>query len=266
MTVSVLLTTFNRAGHIRKCMPSLLKQPGIDEVIVVDDGSQDNTKQEVEVLREKFPNTEIIYIYNHRLEKSLNSSQPKNIALKRARGDVVFYCEAEMLHIGNTIEQQLEWHKKRDNVFISAGTIWFPFAGIVQNLTLENFENPITITQRSDIKEWKEGYQPNVGEIAVQRTVSATYIASVRRKHLMRIRGFEERITHWGFEDINMQHRLGMIGVDCISDPKIQAVHVAHGYSGCFEWFSISQALHDKYSQQAEANTDKTDDEWGVKE
>ena len=166
-----------------------------------------------------------------------------------------------MLHIGNTIEQHLDWHNKRDNIIVSSGTIYFPFAGIVQNLTMDNFENPITVTKLPDIKEWKEGYQPNVGEIAVQRKVSATYMASVRRKYLIKINGWEEKLDKWGFEDCNALCRLGQIGIECIADESIQAVHVAHGYSGNFEWFDYSYNLHQEYSKKPEANEGR---EWGI--
>ncbi len=261
MKVSIIISTFNRAGHLRKCLPSLLKQNIIpEEIIIIDDGSSDNTKSTVEGIREQYPKHNIKYIYNNRPE-SASCCLPKNIGLKRATGDLIIITEPEMLHIGNTIEQHLDWHNKRDNIIVSSGTIYFPFAGIVQNLTMDNFENPITITKLPDIKEWKEGYQPNVGEIAVQRKVSATYMASVRRKYLIKINGWEEKLDKWGFEDCNALCRLGQIGIECIADENIQAVHVTHGYSGNFEWFDYSYNLHQKYSKKPEANEGV---EWGV--
>jgi len=261
MTSSIVITAFNRAGHLRRCLPTLLKQKvKADEVIVIDDGSQDNTRESVEGIINQYPEWNIRYIYNNRSEY-LSCCLPKNIGIKQSVGDIVIFTEPEMLHIGNTIEKHLEWHKKRDDVFVSAGVIYFVFGGVVTNMSLENWENPETITKMPNINEWEGDYQPKAEDIAVQRLSQAPYISSVRREHLMRVRGFEERMDRWGFDDVNLICRLNQVGVKCISDPNIQAVHIAHGYNYCFEWFDYSQKLHDKYSQKPEANDNK---EWGI--
>ena len=64
MTSSIVITTFNRAGHLRRCLPTLLKQKiKADEIIIVDDGSQDNTRESVEGIINRYPEWNIKYIY-----------------------------------------------------------------------------------------------------------------------------------------------------------------------------------------------------------
>ena len=54
MKVSVIITTYNRATFLCQAIDSVLSQDFDDfELIVVDDGSTDNTREEVERYRNK---------------------------------------------------------------------------------------------------------------------------------------------------------------------------------------------------------------------
>ena len=47
--ISVLINTYNRAGHLRNCLEGLLRQTERDfEVVVADDGSSDDTDEVTE--------------------------------------------------------------------------------------------------------------------------------------------------------------------------------------------------------------------------
>lgn len=260
MTSSIIITTFNRAGHLRRCLPTLLNQKvKADEVIIVDDGSQDQTEGIVKGLQNDYPEQNIRYIYNHRPEY-LSSCLPKNIGIKQSKGEVLIFTEPEILHIGETIKAHLDWQERQDNLFISAGTIYYVFSTALKKLTMQEFKHPELITEKEGIKEWLEGYMPEAQDIAVLRTVYATYCASIKKKYVMQIHGFEEKLERWGFDDINLQSRLSMAGAECKADPKIECVHLIHGYTGCFEWFDISKKLHEQYSKEPIANQGR---EWG---
>jgi glycosyltransferase involved in cell wall biosynthesis len=48
--VSIILPTYNRGAFLQDCIGSVLQQKGADfELIVVDDGSEDNTSEVVSV-------------------------------------------------------------------------------------------------------------------------------------------------------------------------------------------------------------------------
>jgi len=52
-TVSIIIPTYNRAGLISECIESVLRQTYKDfEIIVVDDGSDDNTEDILKVFKD----------------------------------------------------------------------------------------------------------------------------------------------------------------------------------------------------------------------
>ena len=49
MKVSVIVTAYNKENYIRKCLESVINQDCNDwELIIVEDGSTDNTKEVIE--------------------------------------------------------------------------------------------------------------------------------------------------------------------------------------------------------------------------
>lgn len=83
-SVSVIIPTYNRAHLLGRAIQSVLNQTYKDfEIIVVDDGSTDNTEE----VMKGFDDRRIRYI---RLsQNSGGSSVPRNIGLKAARGEYI---------------------------------------------------------------------------------------------------------------------------------------------------------------------------------
>ena len=76
--VSVVVPTHNRAGVLPRALRSIYAQKmSVDEVIVVDDGSTDDTAEQVS---RDFPDVQLIVQSNHGV------SHARNRGLQRARG------------------------------------------------------------------------------------------------------------------------------------------------------------------------------------
>ena len=105
--VSVIIPTYNRASLIAKTMDSVLAQTCTDyEVIIIDDGSHDNT---AEVLHP--------YLTSHRgrIHYHWQENQGKSVALNRAlaqaRGEFIAFLDSDDL-----------WHPEKLEVQLFAGT------------------------------------------------------------------------------------------------------------------------------------------------
>jgi len=84
--VSVIMPTYNRADMIDKSIESVLNQTFKDwELIIVNDGSTDNTKEVVA----KYNDPRIVY-----LEKENGGpSSARNLGLRHAKGEYITYCD-----------------------------------------------------------------------------------------------------------------------------------------------------------------------------
>lgn len=87
--VSIIIPTFNCGQYITTAIESALKQTYQDsEIIVVDDGSTDNTR---EILREYLKKDLIRYIY----QENKGVAEARNIGVLAAEGEYIAYVDAD---------------------------------------------------------------------------------------------------------------------------------------------------------------------------
>ena len=100
--ISVIIPTFNRGNIICNSIKSVLNQTYKNlEVIVIDDGSTDNTKNEVDKLKDK----RIRYI---KLEKNIGSSNARNIGIKKAKGEYISFQDSDDKFYPDKLEIQMK--------------------------------------------------------------------------------------------------------------------------------------------------------------
>ncbi len=92
INLSVIIPTFNRAEFILEVLKSVQNQSvGVGEIIVVDDGSTDNTK---ELLRRE----NIVYIY----QENSGVSVARNLGIKKAKHEWIAFLDSDDI-----------WHKDK---------------------------------------------------------------------------------------------------------------------------------------------------------
>ena len=100
--VSVVVPTYNREGTIVRSVNSVLGQTYRNlECIVVDDGSQDNTKGVISRMNDN----RVRYI---RLEKNSGPSVARNIGIRESRGNYLAFNDSDDLWLPDKLEMQME--------------------------------------------------------------------------------------------------------------------------------------------------------------
>jgi glycosyltransferase involved in cell wall biosynthesis len=121
MKVSVIIPTYNRENFVCEAIESVLQQTMTDiEVIVVDDGSTDRTREILKPYKET-----IRYIYT----KNGGPAHARNVGLKNAKGEYIAFLDSDDLYYPYKIELQSKFLDK----FIDVGMVYTEFSGFDDN-------------------------------------------------------------------------------------------------------------------------------------
>lgn len=104
-TVSVIIPTYNRAHLISRAIQSVLKQTYKDfEVIVIDDGSTDNTEYIIKQFQDK--DNRIRYIKH---KKNKGGSAARNAGIKLSKGDYIAFQDSDDEWLSEKLEKQMKF-------------------------------------------------------------------------------------------------------------------------------------------------------------
>jgi glycosyltransferase involved in cell wall biosynthesis len=201
--VSVIIPTYNRAELVTRAIESVLTQTYKNyEIIVVDDGSTDNTG---ELLRRRYGNR-IQYIY----QDNAGVSSARNTGINASRFELVAFLDSDDVWLPKKLEVQIFAMSEPDIVLSSTNCLcgdypdkdFFSAVGLSFGKGIVVIPDPVVVVSRT----------------AGTGIVTSTTIC--RKSALRRIGGFDERMKI--YEDVRVQFRLAMEGkFAVISEPLI---------------------------------------------
>lgn len=144
MEVSIIITSYNYARYIGECLESCLNQQGIDsdyEVIVVDDGSDDNTP-------------DLLSRYTHRLLRVIKMDNSgveaaSNYAFAAARGRYIVRVDADDVLASNYLSIMLPLLKSDFSFYYPDYTIIDENSVVQEGVSLPDF-NAAEVMARGD--------------------------------------------------------------------------------------------------------------------
>lgn len=114
--ISVISCTYNRAKHLDNCINSVIDQTIKDwELIIVDDGSEDNTFEIVNSYLKKYEN--IRYI-KHQNKKPWYA---RNIGIQASYGKYITFIDSDDKYKPNHLESRLEYMNTHPEIDIIQG-------------------------------------------------------------------------------------------------------------------------------------------------
>lgn len=115
--VTVLMTAYNAEKFIDKAIASIIYQTYKNlEIIIVDDGSTDNTPKIIEYFKNLDQRIRVI-----RLKKNKGPSLASNIGLKIAKGEYIARLDADDIALPDRIEKQVKFLLKNPEVAVVGG-------------------------------------------------------------------------------------------------------------------------------------------------
>lgn len=183
--VSVVIPAYNRARLLAETILSALEQTLADrEIIVVDDGSTDDTSEVVKTFQDR-----VIYIR----QPNSGPAKARNTGLRMAKGKYVAFLDSDDLWLPEKLELQYRLIEQNLNLgLIFTDVMWFS-NGQVMLPTL------------------REKYQLHTGQV-FEKLLFDNWIATssvlVRRECLDKVGGFDEDPQIMYVEDWNLWIRL----------------------------------------------------------
>lgn len=173
--VSVIIPTFNRAQLLGRAIRSVLNQTYQDfEIIVVDDGSTDNTEEVV-----KSFNDERIRYTRH--EQNRGAAAARNTGIKIARGDYIAFQDSDAEWLPEKLEKQMR-------IFKDAS----PKVGVVYTGSWRVEGNKKTYTPSSKMTQ-KEG---DIHNILFETSLMGAPVTVIKKECFQRAGMFDEKFLH----------------------------------------------------------------------
>lgn len=108
--VSVVIPVYNAGTYLCDCLESIIASAVFDrtEIILVDDGSNDNSPEICDSYSEKYPNIKTFHIENGGV------SNARNIGIENSSGKYVTFCDADDYYINDILCAALNQLNKKE--------------------------------------------------------------------------------------------------------------------------------------------------------
>ncbi len=114
--ISVIMPTFNRANHLECAIQSVLAQSFINwELIIVDDGSNDNTFEKLDPFILKFPNIRYMKQSNRK------AALARNTGIQASFGRYITFLDSDDHYLKNHLETRITLIEEMQDVSMLSG-------------------------------------------------------------------------------------------------------------------------------------------------
>jgi glycosyltransferase involved in cell wall biosynthesis len=211
LEISVVIPTRNRAPKLRRTLEGLCAQSApanTFEVVIVDNGSTDNTCEAVKDFTSRAANSPWSYLR----EAKPGAAAARNAGVQASRGDIVLFLDDDVVPDPQLIEEHTKSH--REQTVIVLGAVRFPW------------DDSRTAFHRtlSEHAELLQSFRfPDPHNVPFQHFYTCNL--SLPRDVLSRNGGFDESFRASGFEDIDLGYRLSKAGIRMVFNPRASGLH-----------------------------------------
>ncbi|MCF6331352.1 MAG: glycosyltransferase [Sulfurimonas sp.] len=108
--ISIIIPTYNRYEFLKRALTSVYAQTYLpNEVIIVDDGSTDNTSQ----IKIEFPHAKYIY------QKNAGVSSARNLGIKNSSNEWIAFLDSDDTWHKDKLQKQVDFHKNNPKILMS---------------------------------------------------------------------------------------------------------------------------------------------------
>lgn len=196
--ISIILPTYNSGLYISDAINSVINQTYTKwECLIVDDGSQDKTKDIIQSFIQN--DSRIRYFF----QENAGQAQARNLGVNNSKGKFIAFIDSDDMWLDNMLEVSLnEFAKKEQDVLFSNSYLF-----------VEGKDNPTNLSKLSHFGIHSETYE---GEIGLKRFIQQNRISMdgvfMTKKSFLKVGGFRNE-SRGEAEDYELW--LNMLAIGC---------------------------------------------------
>ncbi|NOU50886.1 glycosyltransferase [Pseudoalteromonas sp. JBTF-M23] len=232
--ISVVIPTYNRSQLLNLTLNSLVRQTlnnDLFEVIVVDDGSSDNTSEIVQSFANRL---KIKYLFQEDL--GFRVARARNLGIACASFEHILFIDSGVLVAPNCLQSHLrnfEICEVDVQIGLCYGFEEHKISDVAQ--CKQRLGEPDIFSDSEFLAQYKDCRDAFLAKqhYSLKQTrepwlIFWTCHASCKTAALYAIDGFDETFTSWGGEDVELALRLQNLGYKFAINASAQAIHYPH--------------------------------------
>lgn len=102
--ISVIIPVYNAEKYIEKAVLSAIEQKYVDEIVILDDKSTDNSVQKIQKLKDEYPN--LIHFLPQ--SRNVGAGEIRNIGIQNAKNEWIAFLDVDDYYLENRFENAIE--------------------------------------------------------------------------------------------------------------------------------------------------------------
>ncbi len=234
---SVIIPTYNRMTLLRYTLESLTQQSlqrDEFEVLVVDDGSSDDTQSLVDEFSQRL---NLRYFFQP--DEGWRVAKARNVGITQAQADICVFIDSGVLLHSDCLAAHVASLKAAQAPTAVCGYV---YCFNIDNAEAEEMRRGIDATDPDatiavlererrwlDLREeFYQKYGDDFNYLPAPWVVYWTCNVSARTEDLRSVGMFDENFKSWGGEDLDLAYRLHRGGTHFILDRQARAIHFPH--------------------------------------
>ena len=220
-SISLIISFYNQAGPLELVLASLEQQRFKDfEVVIADDGS---SKESTERLNTLIDRSDLEFKYVHQEDKGFRRSKILNKAVMECDAEYLMFIDPDCILHPRCMEEHFRYREKK---VVIAGRRVDLSPGLSTRLTLEYildgwlWDNRMPLlldglrnrTKHAENSVYIRNRLIRSMLNRKEKGILGSHF-SLHRKDFIDVNGFDERFTHYGGEDTDLDYRLQRNGV-----------------------------------------------------
>ncbi len=207
LAASLIIPTYNGAGKIHRLMDSLLNQSIKNiEIIVVIDGSTDQTLEVLKPYSQRFMHFKII--------KQINSGRSivRNNGAREANGEVLIFYDDDMIPFSDSVAGHIKFHATHFGILCGDPMEAYD----KHNTDIQNYKAWIS-------KKWTDKYADGITRLRLDNLFFTAANCSIPKNLFWQLNGFDQGLTDG--EDYDIAFRAIKNNIPVYFDKNNRAFH-----------------------------------------